>query len=115
MHFIDVIGFDIKEGKMAAYQEWVRQNEKELAAQLPDGAEHIGTFVSIYNSEKDSGTVFILTRMESYGTGDKIAALGANETYSRLVGEAMEFVDQSNSAGGSRMLLKAMSDATVWA
>jgi hypothetical protein len=30
------------------------------------------------------------------------------------VSEAMEFMDQSNTSPGSRMLLKSMTDATVW-
>ena len=115
MHFVDVIGLDIKEGKMREFQEWIRANEKELAQHLPDDAQHLGVFVSIYDSEKDSGQVYIMTRMESYGTGDRIAELGQNETYAKLVAEFMEFVDNSNSAGSSRKLLKAVSDATVWA
>ena len=114
MHFIDMIGFDIKEGQMAAFQDWMRNNEDKLAAYLPEDAQHMGTFVSIYDSEKDSGQVFILTRMESYGTADKIAALGANEGYANLIAEAMSFMDQSSNAGGSRKLLKAITDATVW-
>lgn len=114
MQFIDVIGFEVKEGKMTAYQEWLRQNEKEFAAQYPEGTEYLGTFVSIYNSEKDSGSVFVLVRMDSYARGDEIAAMGSNETFARLMSEGMEFVDQSNSARGSRILLKALTDATVW-
>lgn len=115
MQFIDVMGFDIKEGQMAAYQEWLRQNEKELAAQYPEGTEYVGTFVSIYNSEKDSGSVFMLVRMDSYARGDDIAAMGGNEVFSKLVGEATQFIDQANNANGSRMLLKALTDATIWA
>lgn len=114
MDFLQVLGFNIKEGRFAEYQEWIQQNEKELAQSLPEGVEYVGTYATIYSSHPQTGTVWLLTRMDSYAAQDRLAeAMKTNEVLARLQAEGMAFSDNRNDADWSNFLLKSMSDVSI--
>lgn len=112
MDFIQILSGDVKEGKMRDLQAWLSANEETMAAETPDGIDYLGTYVSVYSSEKGMGQLFTLVRMSSYGAQDRLA--GAGGEYARLISELVDFVDQSNSANTGQILLKRLTDATLW-
>ena len=112
MRFVQIQGGDIVEGKMGAFLEWLNANEEALAAAHPDGAEYMGTYFAVASSEKSAGSVYWLVGMDSYGTQDVLAA--DRGELNRLINEVVGFIDQSNSANGSQILLKKATEATTY-
>jgi len=116
MRFIEESGGSVKPGQAEALQAWLIQNEDALAKAYPEGSEYLGTYVAIYSSEKDSGQWRTLVRRDSYTALDKAAAAGKdpNSDLNRLTREFIKFFDASPTAPGSRSLLKAVAEATVY-
>lgn len=114
MDFISVQGGTVKDGKLGAAKAWLDENSAELRETAPDGSEFLGTYVSVYNSEKGAGDIFWLMRHDSYGALDNIAAAGGTR-FGDLVGEWLtNFVDASSTVPQSSILLKSLTDATIW-
>lgn len=113
MDFLSIQGGTVKEGKMAELQQWLTANEAELRTASPEGSEYVGTYVAIYNSEKGMGDVLTLIRMDSYGAQDALAASHGTR-WGELVEEFVAFIDQSSMAPSSNLLLKRLTDATLW-
>ena len=115
MRFIVEQGFDVKEGKVREYQEWLQANEDEIVTHCPEGIEYLGTYTAIYTSEKSAGTFKSYWQMDSYAAHDRFAAaMREDSRFSELIGEATSFVDQANDANWSNSLFKAVVDASVW-
>jgi len=116
MRFIEEFGGSVKPGQEEALQEWLIQNEDALAKAYPEGSEYLGTYVAIYSSEKDSGQWRTVVRRDSYAALDRVAAAGKdpNSDLNRLTREFIKFFDASPTAPGSRSLLKAVVEATVY-
>jgi hypothetical protein len=114
MTFIAHYGGDLKEGKAHEFQEWLNANEKDMANAHPEGAKYIGTFFSIYSSEKTGGTVHTFVEMDSYGTLDTLAEAGkpAAGVYSKLFNEFINFFDQK-SGHWTNALYKSVTAATL--
>lgn len=113
MDFLSIQGGTVKAGKMAELQQWLAAHEPELRDACPEGSEYVGTYVTIYNSEKGMGDVLTLIRMDSYGAQDALAAAHGTR-WGELVEEYVAFIDQSSTAQGSNLLLKRLTDATLW-
>lgn len=114
MTFIAQFGSDLKEGKAAEFQEWLNDNEKELANAHPAGTRYIGTFFTIYG-DRHAGGVQMFVELDSYGAQDALAAEGLqpDSVFGKLVNEMMAFLDQSGSNGTSA-LYKSVTAATIW-
>lgn len=114
MTFIAQFGSDIKEGKAAEFQEWLEENEKDLANSHPAGARYIGTYFTIYG-DRQAGGVQMFVELDSYGTQDALAAEGRQpgSVFGKLVNEMMGFLDQSGPIGTSA-LYKSVTAATIW-
>jgi hypothetical protein len=115
MAFIAQFGGDLKEGKTREFVEWLNANEKEYANAHPEGARYIGTYFSIFQSDKKSGSVHTFVELESYGTQDAMAAAGrdADSVYSKLLNEATSFFDPK-SENWTQSLYKKATDATLY-
>ena len=116
MRFIQEWGGTIKRGKNVAFQKWLQANEQKLAKAHPKGSVYLGTFATIFSSEKHAGSVRTFVQLDSYGAMDKAAA-AANDSsneYGKLIQEMTAFFDQANGADWSTGLHKAVVDATVW-
>ena len=113
MDFILEMGYDVKDGKMVEFQQWLSENEKEYAQSMPDGCEYIGTYVTVFTSEKDAGSVRSLFKLDSYGAQDRLAAAGREDTvFAQLAKESIAFMDTEGD--WSQVLMKAVVDATLW-
>jgi hypothetical protein len=115
MAFIAHYGGDLKEGTTRKFVEWLEANEKELANSHPTGSRYIGTFFSIYSSEKKGGSVHTFVEMEGYGTQDVLAEAGKDpgSVYARLINEFIDFFDQKTD-NWSNALYKRATAATLY-
>lgn len=114
MTFIAQFGSDLKEGQAAEFQEWLNENEKELANAHPAGARYIGTYFTIYG-DRQSGGVQMFVELDSYGAQDALAAEGRrpDSVFGKLVNEMIGFLDQTGNNGTSA-LYKSVTAATIW-
>lgn len=113
MEFLQVYGYEIKAGKAGEYQQRLNDSEDAWKAAMPEGTQYVGTYASIYSSEKDAGSFFTVYRLDSYAALDRLAAEQQSGELGRIVGDLMSFVDTDNNAGQSGFLLKSMTDVTI--
>jgi hypothetical protein len=115
MAFIAQMGGDLKPGKTREFVEWLNNNEKELANAHPQGTKYLGTYFSIYSSEKQGGSVHTFIEMENYGAQDALAAAGndPDSLYGKLLNEAIGFFDQTSS-NWTQALYKRATAATLY-
>lgn len=116
MRFMHEQGFTIKLGQEEAYQQWLVENEEAFAASFPEGTRYIGTFATVFSSEKTAGFYRAFTELDSYAALDRFAAAardGSSE-FGRLIREQSRFGDYDLSAPWSNSLHKAVVDATVF-
>jgi hypothetical protein len=113
--FVSIQGGPIKEGKLGAAQKWLAEHEAEIAANSPEGTEYVGTYVAVFSSEDGLATSMVtLMHLDSYGAMDTLAASGGTE-FGELTNEFVsKFFDQSNAARPVTILLKRLTDATIW-
>ena len=116
MKFIQEWGANVKRGKEVAFQKWLEANEDKLAKSQPKGCVYLGTYATIFSTEKHAGATRIFVQLDSYGAMDKAAAAAKDptSTFGRLMQELTAFFDTDNDADWSNGLHKAMVDATVW-
>jgi hypothetical protein len=115
MNFIQAQGFDVKKGQTAALQKWLEANEEKISADCPDGISYEGTYAVVQTSEKTTGAVLSLWRMESYGAMDAFsAAMKEGGSFARLMEEFTEFLDQERDANWSSFLARRMTDTAIW-
>jgi len=116
MRFIQEFGFTIKVGEEEAYQQWLVENEPALAAASPPGTQYLGTFSTIFTSEKQSGWYKTYIELDSYGAMDRVAAAlkDASTDFGRLMRDSSRFGDYDHAAPWSTGLYKAVVDATIW-
>lgn len=115
MKFIQEWGWTVKPGKEVAFQKWLAANEDAYAKAHPKGLVYLGTFATIFSSEKHAGSVRMFVQLDSYGAMDKAAAAAKDPTgtFGKLTGELLAFFDVEND-DWSNALHKAVVDATVW-
>lgn len=116
MRFIQEFGFTIRIGEEEAYQQWLVDNEPALAAAAPAGAKYLGTFTTVYTSEKQSGWYKTYIELDSYAAMDTVAAemKNADSAFGRLMRDSSRFGDYDHAAPWSNGLYKAVVDATIW-
>jgi hypothetical protein len=116
MRFISEYGFTVKVGKEVAYQKWLVENEAAFAAAHPAGSRYIGTFGTVFSSEKRAGFYRTFVELDSYGAMDAAAAAAKdpNSDFGRLIREQSQFYDYDLDAPWSNGLHKAVVDATVF-
>lgn len=116
MRFIQEFGFTIKIGEEEAYQDWLVEHEPALAAAAPPGTKYLGTFATVFTSEKQSGWYKMYMELDSYGAMDTMAAEMKNEAsdFGRLMRESSRFGDYDHAAPWSSGLYKAVVDASIW-
>jgi hypothetical protein len=116
MDFLVINGFDIPSGKSRKFQEWIRANSDALAKNVPEGVEYVGTYSSMFTSEKHSGSYKTVWRLDSYGAMDNFAAAAREDSeFARLLDEYGSFGDVRIGADFSGELLKSVADITIWA
>lgn len=116
MRFIQEFGFTIKLGEEEAHQQWLVENEPAIAASVPEGVKYLGTFATIFTSEKQSGFYKAYYELDSYGAMDRMAAAtrDSDSEFGRLVREGSRFGDYDLAAPWSNGLYKAVVDATIF-
>jgi len=116
MRFIQEFGFTVKVGQDEAHQRWMAENEERLAKAHPEGTRYLGTFATIFTTDKQSGAYRSFVELDSYAAMDRLAAAAkdASSEFGRLNREWSAFSDWDPSAPWSQGLFKAVVDATVW-
>ena len=116
MRFISESGYSIKVGQEEAHQHWLEANEEALAASVPEGVRYLGTFITVFTSEKQSGFYKTYLELDSYGAQDRLAAATKDPTseWGRLLREQSAFGDWDFAAPWSNGLYKAAVDATIF-
>jgi len=116
VRFIQEFGFTVKVGQDEAHQQWLIDNEEKLAQAHPEGTRYLGTFATVFTTDKQSGNYRAFVELDSYAALDRMAAAakdGEGE-FGRLLRESSRFGDYDLSAPWSQGLFKAVVDATVW-
>lgn len=116
MRFIQEFGYTVKVGEEEAHQHWLAENEESLARAHPEGTRYLGTFVTVFSTDKQGGSYRVLLELDSYAAMDRLAAAGKDGSgeFGRLVRESSRFADTDLSAPWSQGLYKAVVDATIW-
>ena len=115
MDFIMEVGFDVQQGQALEHQTWLAENEEKLAESCPDGVEYLGTYATIYSSEKEAGDYRVLYRLDSYGAQDNLAAaMKDGGAFASLVEQATNFVDFDKGANRSNGLHRRVTEASIW-
>lgn len=116
MRFIQETGFSVRAGHEEACQKWLAANEERIARSYPEGMEYLGTYVTVFTSEKTAGGYRVLERLSSYADLDKMAALQKDGTteYAKAWREFLQFVDPDPRADWSLVLLKGAAEAAIW-
>jgi len=116
MHFISEQGFDVKKGQSAEFQQWLVDNEAELASACPEGVEYLGTFANVFSSEKGSGSFRTLWALVSYGALDRFTdAIKEGGTFARLVDAMAKFgLDYVDGGDWSNILSRRVTTAAIW-
>lgn len=107
-------GNDVKPGKLGELQQWLAANEKEYANSLPMGVDYLGTYSSIFDTDRDRGQVHTFLRLDSYAAQDRLAEATRGDAHlGKLQRELVAFfeVDGPNFSSG---LYKAVVDATLY-
>ena len=115
MRFIQEFGYSVKVGMEEEHQRWLQENEEAFARSGPEGTRYLGTFTTVFTSEKGSGGYRTLIELDSYGAMDRVAAAmkDASSDFGRLIRESSRFTDLSWDAPWSQSLYKAVVDATI--
>lgn len=116
MRLIDEYGFCVTVGMEEEHQRWLEANEQAFADACPDGVRYIGTFVTVYSTEKHAGQYRQYFELDSYGAKDRMAAAsrdGSSE-FGRLLREATRFWDTDWNAPWSNGLFKSAVDASIF-
>jgi len=116
VRFIQEFGFTIKVGQEEAHQRWMVENEQKLARAHPEGTRYIGTFATVFTTDKRSGGYRSFVELDSYGAMDRLAAAAkdASSEFGRLNREWSGFGDWDHAAPWSQGLFKAVVDTTMW-
>jgi hypothetical protein len=116
MKFIQEWGANVKRGKEVAFQKWLETNETALAKAQPKGCVYLGTFATIFSTEKHAGGTRTFVQLDSYAAMDRAAAAAkdTSKPYGKLMQELVAFFETSNDTDWSNGLHKAVVDATVW-
>jgi len=114
MNFILHYGGDLKQGKARELQAWLDANEKEYANSMPEGIKYLGTYFSMYTSDKTGGGVHQLVQIDSYGAQDRLAAAGREDgLFGKLQNELFSMFDDQ-SQNWTSALYKSVTDATIF-
>ena len=116
MRFIQEFGFTVKVGQDEAHQKWLVENEEKLAQSHPEGTRYLGTFATVFSTDKQAGNYRTFVELDSYAALDRLAAAAkdASSDFGRLNREWSGFGDYDLNAPWSQGLYKAVVDATVW-
>jgi hypothetical protein len=116
MRFIYESGFSVRAGREETFQRWLAENDERIAHSYPEGTEYLGIYCTVFTSEKTAGGYRVLERLSSYADLDKLAAIQKDVTteYAKVWREFTQFVDPDPHACWSSVLLKGVTDATVW-
>jgi hypothetical protein len=116
VRFIQEFGFTVKVGSEEAHQQWLVANEESFARAHPDGVTYLGTFATVFTSDKDSGGYRTFIELDSYAALDRLAAAAkdASSEFGRLNREWSAFGDWDVHAPWSQGLFKAAVDTTMW-
>ena len=116
MRFIQEFGYTVKIGHEEAHQQWLAANEEKLAKAHPEGTRYLGTFATVFTSDKQSGGYRTFIELDSYAAMDRMAAAAkdASGELGRLLREVSAFGDYDLNAPWSQGLFKAAVDTTLW-
>ena len=116
MRFIQEFGFTVKVGQDEAHQQWMLKNEEALAKAHPEGTRYLGTFTTVFTTDKQSGSYRSFVELDSYAALDRLAAAAKDPSseFGRLNREWSGFGDYDLNAPWSQHLFKAVVDATEW-
>lgn len=113
MALMQEYGFTVEPAREEAFQEWLRSNEEQLRASVPDGIHYMGTYGVAFSSEKGAGSHRLFLELDSYGSIDVFSAAmkDADSDFARLMREYYAFV-ADDPAPSSLSLYRSFTD--VW-
>ena len=116
MRFIQEFGFTVKLGQDEAHQQWMAKNEEKYAKAHPEGVRYLGTFATVFSTDKQAGSYRTFIELDSYAALDRLAAASKDSTskFGKLSREWSRFGDFDLNAPWSQGLFKAVIDATIW-
>jgi hypothetical protein len=116
VRFIQEFGYTVKVGHEEAHQQWIQANEEKFAKAHPEGTRYLGTFATVFSTDKQSGNYRMFVELDSYAALDRLAAAAkdASSEFGRLNREGSRFADFDLAAPWSNALHKAVVDATLW-
>ena len=116
MRFIQEFGYSVKPGMEEEHQQWLRENEEAFARSGPEGTRYLGTFATVFSTDKTSGSYRTFVELDSYAAMDRMAAAmnDASSDFGRLIRESSRFNDLSWNAPWSQALHKAVVDASIF-
>ncbi len=116
MRFIQEFGYTVKVGQEEAHQQWLLEHEDELAKAHPEGTRYLGTFATVFTTDKQAGGYRVFIELDSYAAMDRMAAAGKDAAgdFGRLVRESSRFAEFDPAAPWSQGLFKAVVDTTLW-
>lgn len=116
MPLIQEFGYSVKLGMEEAHQQWLMKNEKRLAAAHPPGTRYMGTYVTVFGTDKQGGGYRSFVELDSYGALDRLAdaAKDPKGKFGKLMRDWTAFGDFDVNAGWSNFLLRSVTEATIW-
>ncbi len=113
MPILHETSYDLEPGQFDAFQEWLRENEDELAAAYPDGIEYVGSYANVFGDQSNGGFRTLL-RLDDYAALDRLTETVADEgELSRLLWEMSAFSKDGASSRGHQSLWKRVSHAVA--
>lgn len=110
MPFLHETTYDVNAGQFEAFQQWLRENEDDLAAAYPEGATYMGTYAAVFG-DAGSASYKTVVRLSSYATLDEVAARVAEEgALGRLLWELSAYTIGGASSRGRQELWKRARD-----
>jgi hypothetical protein len=106
----------VKVGQNEAHQQWMLENEAALAKAHPEGTRYIGTFTTVFTTDKQSGFYRSFVELDSCAALDRLAAAAKDPSPSsggRTASGPGSAIVTSKPHGAS-IFSKAVVDATVW-
>lgn len=114
MAFIQQFGGEIKPGTAREFQAWLAANEEEFGNSYPAGTKYLGTYFTMYSSDKTGGAVHTFVELESYGSQDVLAAAAqGDDTYAKLLNEFASFYNEG-APNWTSALYKKVTAASIF-
>lgn len=105
-------GFFIKPEALVELQDWLAQNEENLARAAPEGLEYLGTYRPVWAPEQRCD-LYQVWRWRRANEFNLRAAAGADKgAFARLASEFLAFVDDGRTEEETFRLHRSVTEAS---